>query len=82
MADETEKAAERILASLPDTVLSRLADLIASKLTKRNAASCFPSRKSRVRISSPAPGPFFSTMCERQTACLSAWRYNPPIAFG
>ena len=39
MVDETEQAAERVLASLPDGVLDRLAGLIAAKLMEKNVAS-------------------------------------------
>jgi hypothetical protein len=36
MVDESAQAAEKLLASLPDSVLDRLAELIAAKLTEQN----------------------------------------------
>jgi uncharacterized protein (DUF169 family) len=35
MVDESAQAAEKLLASLPDSVLDRLAELIAAKLGRR-----------------------------------------------
>ena len=37
--DDTQQAAERVLASLPDSVLDRLAGLIAAKLIEKNGGS-------------------------------------------
>ena len=52
MVDDTQQAAERILASLPDGVLDRFAGLIAAKLIEKNGGS-EPSRQV-VAGSSPA----------------------------
>ena len=44
-----------VLASLSPETLDKLADLVVAKLVARNDRSCFPSKTSWVRISSPAP---------------------------
>jgi len=51
MADESVQAAERLLASLPDDVLSKLADLIALKLLEKDGR--FVPSKQVVAGSSP-----------------------------
>jgi len=52
MVDESELLAERLLASLPDTLLDRLAEKISSRLIAKNDGS-MPS-KQVVTGSSPA----------------------------
>ncbi len=51
MVDESAQAAEKLLASLPDTVLDRLAGLIAAKLMAKNEG--FEPSKQVVAGSSP-----------------------------
>ena len=44
MVDQSEQLAEKLLASLPDSMLDRLADLIALKLMEKNGA-LMPSKQ-------------------------------------
>ncbi len=52
---DVARGAARVLASLSDVDMMKLADLVAARLAGQNSPVSFPSEESRVRISPPAP---------------------------